>query len=176
MRKTIAIIASVLLPAAASAVDLIPSHIVNLATAALDPAAIVVQAVYYTAGTPTYSAPTNRTAKVVCTADTCAAPSAEADSTDMDDWQGFSVTVEADSGKTLTAVGTIDCYVWDPTYGAYSYLQDLGLTVTCTGKRRCTTNGVWAAAPRGRITCVPTGIVTSATGGVTLYINAEKRK
>ena len=37
--------------------------------------------------------------------------------------------------------------------------------------RRVTLQGQWFPAARGKIVCVPTGVITSATGGVTLYID-----
>ena len=168
-------------PLTASAVpNLLPSHVEGLAFASLSTNMIplMIKEVFWVAGTVTYAAPTNRTAKVTCTADTCSVlPTLESDGADMDDWQGFSVTVEADSGKVLTGVGTINCYTWDGTFGAWSLQQDLGLAIAtgCT-VRRCTAQGVFVAAPRGRITCLPVGIITNAVGGLVLYINGEKRK
>jgi hypothetical protein len=138
---------------------------------------VFLRGVTTTAGTVAFSVSTTypNTAVVTCTADTCSAPTAITEMVSIDNWVGFSVTVVAESGKTLTAVGTIDSYVWDSNYAAPSYLQDLGLTVSCTGKRRCTTTGVFVAAPRGWLTCVPNGVVTSATGALTLYINGTKK-
>ena len=118
----------------------------------------------------------NGTVTVTCASGTCDAPTLQTQFIPIVTWSGFSVTVAADSGQTLSGAGTISCYGWDPgSYNNVSFFQDLGLTVTTASVRSVTLTGVWIAAARGLITCVPTG-VTVSSGGVTLYVNGGKAR
>ncbi len=178
----LALAAALLVPMAAVAEPaLLPSHAVqSIVMESLgDNIPVAIQALAYGATTTGQFTVGPKNAVVNCpSSDTCSAPTLVTQFVDVTNWTGFTITVEAESGKTLTGVGNIDCYSWDPnTYNAVSYQQlSSDLTVTKSGQRRVTLPGVWFPAARGKLTCVPTGVITSATGGVKLFIDGWTNK
>lgn len=173
-------VVGLVLPLAASAIEIkmIPSHIQKevVTFSQFSKAMYGVYMAATTTGVFTVPGATAMSMTINCpSSDTCSAPTAQSQFINVMGWKGFSVTVEAENNKNLTGVGTIDCYTWDPnSYNSVSFQQDISLAVTKSGVRRVTLQGQWLPSARGYMTCVPTGVITSATGGVKLYIDGWK--
>lgn len=127
------------------------------------------------AAAATYTTPTGTSAKIVCGSGTCDAPTLSSQGLDLQDLQGYVVTVAADApDKTLTGTGTLLCYVYDAEVGAWSRLPDLDITVSTGSIRVLSFTGIWVAAARGRVAYVPSSVAVSS-GGVTIYLAGTKR-
>lgn len=106
--------------------------------------------------------------KLACTTGTEPAPTLSTQGQSLVGLKGVSVTVEADSGQTLSGAGTLQAYTWDPVAAGWARNPDLDLPVTVSAARRQSFLGIWVPAPTGRIAYAPNGVTVSA-GGVTVY-------
>ena len=123
----------------------------------------------------TWTATGARSAKAVCTTATESAPADTLTPVDglgaiLSDAQGYFVSVEADSGQTLSGAGSLLCYLWNPLSGVWDRTPDLDLSVTSSAVRGMGFIGGQVVSGRGRIAYVPSG-VTVSSGSRTIYIN-----
>jgi hypothetical protein len=128
----------------------------------------------------TWTATGTRSAKAVCTTGTESAPSDGLTPVDglgaiLSDAKGFYVTVEADSGQTLSGAGSLLCHLWNPISGVWARCPDMDFTVSIASKRGMGFLGAEVVSGRGRVAYVPSG-VTFSSGGLTIYINVAYDK
>lgn len=144
MRKILAVVAALVLPAIASAA----------------------------AGTWSIPDDTVRSSKFVCTQAgvTCDAPTAATDGALLSGSTGVVVTVCAASGQTLSGAGTLLAYVYNPIAGLWARVPDLDLTTTTASVRCLAFPGIFVAVPAGRIAYVPSS-VTASSNNLTIYVN-----
>ena len=190
-RKLAALLAALLVPALAGALEMLPSHEVMKLTTAIN-LPMVIEPLAYSAGTVNpwsfaYSAPTsNLSVKEVqgtTSPVTRAPPTIAVVGTDaglslanpqlpanQQGTAGVVVTVCAAATRTLSGAGTIEFYVYDPALPEWSYVKDLSLTVNAT--TRCQTfPGIWINVAKGRLFAAATGVTFSAgTAGVTVFM------
>lgn len=122
---------------------------------------------------PLAAAGTGRSVKSVqSTSDS--APSAGTDGMALVSVAGFSVTLEADSGQTLSGAGTLTCFKWSDQIAGWSRYSDGDITVPAAIASNRRYGGVpfQVQAPRGRIAFIANGVTVSA-GGCTVYMEAS---
>ena len=78
--------------------------------------------------------------------------------------RGISVFVYADSTRTFSGAGTVRFYAYDAASGLWGSIPDMDLTVGTASVRALAFPGVWLASPGGRIAIVPVGVTLSAGG------------
>lgn len=83
--------------------------------------------------------------------------------------KGFVVTVHADSGQTLTGVGTLKCYLYNPFIQLWAPCPDLDLSVTSSAVRSQAFVGNQVVVGKGRIAYICSG-VTPSSGGTRIDI------
>lgn len=86
------------------------------------------------------------------------------------DFNEIMVVLQAPAGETLGGAGTLNCYVLDPTVGAWARLLSDDLTVDATTRQQAWT--VTIKAPRGQYRkWVPAAVDFTGGGsaGVTVY-------
>lgn len=87
---------------------------------------------------------------------------------------GIVVTVCAASGVTLSGAGTIEFYVYDPMLPEWSYWKTGSVSVTASGSRCQTFDGIWIPVARGQVMAVATGVTfSSGSAGVTVYMGTR---
>lgn len=121
----------------------------------------------------TWSSTGARSAKVVCSSGTGDAPTLATDGVNLAGVGGLAIQVSADSNRTLSGAGTLQCYVYDPdTLGVWVRVPDLDQTITVPTAtyRGQSFLGIYVPSPRGRVAWVPASVTVSA-GGVTVWIN-----
>ena len=84
---------------------------------------------------------------------------------------GVAVTVCAATGTTLSGAGTIEFYVYDPALPEWSYWVDGSKTVTASGSRCQTFDGIWIPVARGQVMAIAKGVTfSSGSAGVTVFM------
>jgi hypothetical protein len=138
---------------------MLPSHAVrSLAVGTLLRPEIAIEALAV-AATTTYSSNSGQIVFVTADSGSAAAPTTVADGINLEGLYGVNVIVEA-SG-TMTAGGTLQCYVWNPQSTTWVRNPDLDLTVAALQRQAFA--GIFVAAARGRATWVPNGVGSLAT-------------
>ena len=101
-------------------------------------------------------------------------PSASTDGMSLKSVAGFSVTLEADSGQTLSGAGSLTCWTFHSAINGWARLPDADITIpaACAGNRRYGSVSFQVIAPRGQIAFIANGVTVSA-GGCTLYMTAN---
>jgi hypothetical protein len=137
-------------------------------------AALLPLAAYPAAAT--YTNPSGTTAVISCAQAgvTCDAPTLATQGLKLDRIQGFNVTACADAAQTLSGAGTLLAYIYDETFGVWSRIPDLDLTVGTATVRCLSFAATWVAAPRGRVAYVPS-TVTASSNLVVVYIIGETK-
>lgn len=102
------------------------------------------------------------------------APSAGTDGMSLQSVAGFKVTLEADSGQTLSGAGTLTCFTWDDLIAGWARYSDGDITVPAAvaSNRRYGAVPFQVLAPRGRIAFITSGITVSG-GSLTIYMIAS---
>ena len=159
MKKLLAIVTLALAPAAYAEQATLPSHAVQSMTQAMaDNFSIAIEALSF-AATTTTSTNSGRIVYVTADSGSAAAPTTVADGISLQGLYGLVVIVEA-SG-TMTAGGTLQCYIWNPQSVTWIRNPDLDLTVSAL--QRQAFPGIFIASARGRATWVPNGVGSLAT-------------
>ena len=157
MKKfVVALFAALALPSAA--MEMLPSHTVMGEVIAASLPTMTIDALMWQATTTTN---TNSGRIVIVTADSgsATAPTTVADGISLEGLYGLNVIIEASS--TMTAGGTLQCYVWNPQSTTWVRNPDLDLTVAAL--QRQAFPGIFIAASRGRATWVPNAVGSVAT-------------
>lgn len=105
---------------------------------------------------------------------TQSAPTLVTEGLDLNDVEGFRVTVCAASGQTLSGAGSMQAYLWDNDLGLWARNPDLDFNVTAT--TRCQVSPdfqVMVAA--GRVYFAATG-VTVSSGTLTVQHKAWAKR
>ena len=155
--KKLALLLAIAFAAPAFADRLLPSHAVQQMALSISPA-IQIELLAVSA-TTTYNTNSGRIVYVTADSGSAIAPGAVTDGISLEGLYGLVVIVEA-SG-TMTAGGTLQCYVWNPQGTNWVRNPDLDLTVSAL--QRQAFPGIFIASARGRATWVPNGVGSVAT-------------
>lgn len=101
------------------------------------------------------------------------APTLSSEGMSLQSVAGFTVTLEADAGQTLSGAGTLACYTWEDTVAGWSRLPDTDITIPASvaSNRRYGKVSFQVQCPRGRVAFITSGVTVSA-GNLTLYMVA----
>lgn len=104
---------------------------------------------------------------------TGSAPTVAADGFNVIGLVSLYIVVSADSTRTLSGAGTLQCYLYDAIGGAparWIRYPAADLSVTSSAVRDMAFPPVMLRAPRGRMAWVPSGVTVSA-GAVTVNVH-----
>jgi hypothetical protein len=126
--------------------------------------------------TCTYAQQGKGSGTAVCTTSTEAMPTLTNQGWNFDfGWcpKGVTAFICAETGKTLTAVGSMKLYVWHPVVQLWGEAPNQAQSVTVTGARCQQLDGIWTVVGGGRFAILPSGVTTAAAGGISVWMTCQ---